>query len=156
MNFDMNSMFDHMKDEAIKECNNGTHVITDLGHKKIKDLTDELHDDLPIFERAGYSLHSLEVELGVSPKLIPHFRVHKQISKEEQQAILDEVKHKRLISLLLSSLFKSSYLKEVLRIGDLDFHGLKIELAAIPKVHLLFWKEGEETAGDSHDEDLED
>ena len=156
MNFDMNSMFEHMTEETVKGCTNGTHVITDIGHRKIKNLTDELHDDLPIFERAGYSLHSLEVELGISPKLIPHFRVHKQISQEEQQAILDEVKDKRLLTLLLTSLFKSSYLKEVLRIGDLDFHGLKIELSAIPKVNLLFWKDGQETTGDSHDDDFEE
>ncbi len=139
MNFDVNELLESVKEEAIKEGNESIHKITDVGHKKIRDLTDELHDDLPIFERAGYSLHSLEVELGISPKLIPHFKVEKQISQEEQQTILDEVKHKRILSLLLSSLFKSSYLKEILKIGNLEFHGLKIELSAIPKVRLLFW-----------------
>lgn len=125
------------------------HKITDAGHRKMKDLVDELHEDLPIFERAGYKLHSLEVELGITPKLIPHFKVEKHISKEEQQTLLNEVKHKRVLHLLLSSLFKASYLKKVLRIGNLDFNGLKIELSAIPTVRLLFWESDEK-----HDEEF--
>ena len=139
MEFDVENLLNGIKAEVQKEGEETVHKITDVGHRKMKEVIDELHDDLPIFERAGYSLHSLEVELGIAPKLIPHFKVDKQISKEEQLAILDEVKHKRVLYLLLSSLFKSSYLKEILKIGNLEFHGLKVELAAVPKVHLLFW-----------------
>ena len=68
-----------------------------------------------------------------------------------QKAILEEVRHKRALHMLLSSLFKSSYLKKVLRVGNLDFHGLKIELSAIPTVKLLFVDLDEPV-----DEDLED
>lgn len=127
------------EEEALKEgIRDAEYKITDMGHKKMKNLMDELHDDLPVFEKAGYKLHSMEVDLGISPKLVPYFTVVRHISKEEQQAILDEVKQKRMLHLLLSSLFKSSYLKEVLKIGNLDFHGLKIELAAVPTVRLVF------------------
>ncbi len=111
---------------------------TDFGHKKIKILIDELQEDLPIFERAGYKLHHLDVELGLSPKLIPYFTIKKHISEKDQIALLEEVKHKRIIHALLSSLFKSAYLQNVLQIGGLDFFGLKVELAAVPTVHLLF------------------
>ncbi len=146
---DLDEMLDDIKDGAAKmeeeietavqeEIEAGTIKIKDFGHKKIKILIDELHDDLPIFERAGYKLHNLEVELGLSPKLIPYFKIEKHISEEEQKALLAEVKSKRIIYALLSSLFKSAYLQKVLRIGGLDFFGLKVELAAIPTVHLLF------------------
>ncbi len=146
---DLNEIVESVKEEVIKEedalkegIRDTQYKITDMGHKKIKDLMDELHDDLPVFEKAGYKLHSMEVEIGISPKLIPYFIVEKQISQEEQQAILDEVKHQRVLHLLLKSLFKSSYLKEVLKIGDLEFHGLRIELAAMPTVRLLFLGSG--------------
>jgi len=155
---DFNSVISNIKGEVVKGettmaegLAETEHKITDAGHRKIKDMLDELHDDLPIFEKAGYKLHSLEVEIGISPKLIPHFRICEHISEEEQKAILEEVRHKRVLHMLLSSLFKSSYLKKVLRVGNLDFHGLKIELSAIPTVKLLFVDLDE-----PGDEDLED
>jgi hypothetical protein len=145
----MDGMLEQLKEEAAHfedEIEEAVHErieeekikITDFGHKKIKILIDELHEDLPIFERAGYKLHNLEVELGLSPKLIPYFKIEKHISEEEQKALLDEVKQKRIVHALLSSLFKSAYLQKVLRIGGLEFFGLKVELAAVPTVHLLF------------------
>ena len=142
---DVNTVLNSIKDGVTKSddaidagITDTEHKITDAGHRKIKAMLDELNADLPIFEKAGYKLHSLEVEVGISPKLIPHFRVCEHISKDEQKAILEEVRHKRILHALLSSLFKSSYLKNVLRVGDLDFHGLRIELSAIPTVRLQF------------------
>ncbi len=142
---DVNSVIDSVKDSVVKSgdaINVGIadteHKITDAGHRKIKELLDELNADLPIFEKAGYKLHSLEVEVGISPKLIPHFRVCQHISEDEQKALLNEVRHKRILHALLSSLFKSSYLKNVLRVGNLDFHGLRVELSAVPTVRLQF------------------
>ena len=130
----VNSVINNLKSEIVKE----EQVIADAGHRKIKDMLDELNADLPIFEKAGYKLHSLEVEVGISPKLIPHFRVCDHISEEAQKAILEEVRHKRILHALLASLFKSSYLKKVLRVGNLDFHGIRIELSAVPTVRLQF------------------
>ena len=142
---DVDSVLNNIKNEVVKNevtvaagIANTEHKISDAGHRKIKKLLDELNSDLPIFEKAGYKLHSLEVEVGISPKLIPYFRVCEHISEEEQKAILDEVRHKRVLHALLSSLFKSSYLKKVLRVGNLDFHGIRIELSAIPTVRLQF------------------
>ena len=60
------------------------------------------------------------------------------LGERREKAILEEVRHKRLLHALLSSLFKSSYLKKILRIGNLDFHGLRIELSAVPTVRLQF------------------
>jgi hypothetical protein len=142
---DFNSVINNIKSEVVKGETamaegfaEAEHKITDAGHRKIKEMLDELNSDLPIFEKAGYKLHSLEVEVGISPKLIPHFRVCEHITEEEQKAILEEVRHKRILHALLSSLFKSSYLKKVLRVGNLDFHGLRIELSAVPTVRLQF------------------
>lgn len=130
----MTTIINDVKGELVKE----EQILADAGHRKIKELLDELNADLPIFEKAGYKLHSLEVEVGISPKIIPHFRVCKHISEEEQKAILEEVKQKRMLHALLASLFKSSYLKKVLRVGNLDFHGIRIELSAVPTVRLQF------------------
>ena len=128
-----------LADSVINETCQAVPDFKNATHRKMKEMVDELHDDLPIFERAGYKLDKLEVELGIAPKLIPHFKVEKLLCKEEQDAILKEVRPNRILHLLLSSLFKASYLKDIMQIGNLDFHALKIELAASPKVHLIFW-----------------
>ena len=127
-----------LTDELVKEEQAVAHAISDFSHQRIKDVMDELHADLPILEHAGFKLHRLEVELGVTPKIIPHFRVIEHPSPEQQRKILDEAKQKRLLHLMLSSLFKVSYLQRMLKIGDLEFHALKIEVCAVPKVHLIF------------------
>lgn len=117
--------------------------LADLGHRKTHAVLQELHDDLPIFERAGFVLHSMEVELGMSPKLIPRFRVDHAISAEEQAALLQETRHKRVLHTLLGLLFKSSHLSEIMKIGNLEFHAFKIEVGAVPAVSLVFSHPGD-------------
>ncbi len=118
--------------------------LSDLGHRRTQAVLQELHDDLPVFEKAGFFLHSMEVELGVSPKLIPRFRVAHSISPEAQQEILEEVRQKRVLHTLLALLFKSSHLSDIMKIGDLEFHAFKIEVGAIPTVSLVFSHPGDE------------
>jgi len=114
--------------------------INDYAHKKVIEASDKLHDNLPIFESAGYKLKKFEVELGISPKIIPHFMVDESVTEEQKMAALEKVKDKRLMHLMLEALIKAGKLHGSLQIGDLDFCGVEVHLAAIPTVRLLFGK----------------
>ena len=46
----------------------------ELGSEKIQALIASFQQALPAIQTAGYELTEFEVELGVTPKLIPHFR----------------------------------------------------------------------------------
>jgi len=62
--------------------------INDYAHKKIIDVSDRFHNNLPIFESAGYKLKKFEVELGISPKIIPHFMVDESVTHEQKMQAL--------------------------------------------------------------------
>lgn len=114
--------------------------LKDHGHKKVASITDEFDEALPIFERAGYILKNFEIELGISPKLIPHFHIDKSVTAEQRKAVLAEVRHRRIIRLMLEALNKAAHLHDKLKIGNLDFKGLELHVSALPTVRLLFTK----------------
>ncbi len=115
--------------------------INDYAHKKIIEVSDRFHDNLPIFESAGYKLKKFEVELGISPKVIPHFMIDESVSEEQKLAALEKVKGKRMMHLMLEALIKAGKLHGTLQIGELDFCGIEVHLSAIPTVRLLFGNE---------------
>ncbi len=88
--------------------------------------------------------NAFEIEVGISPKFIPHFMVHKHISDEDKRRILDEVKGQRILTMILEALFKASYLSEHVKLGTLDFLGMEIHVGAIPTVRLLFGQDVKE------------
>jgi len=112
--------------------------IDNHAHKKIIEVSDKLHDNLPIFESAGYKLKKFEVELGISPKIIPHFMVDKSVTYEQKMEALEKVKDKRMMHLMMDALIKAGKLRGALQIGDLDFCGIEVHLSAIPMVRLIF------------------
>ena len=115
--------------------------INDHSHKKIITVSDRFHDCLPIFESAGYKLKKFEVELGISPKIIPHFMIDESVTHEQKLEALKKVKGKRMMHMMLDALIKASKLHGSLQIGDLDFCGIEVHLSALPTVRLLFGNE---------------
>ncbi|MBW8017050.1 MAG: hypothetical protein FVQ82_12765 [Planctomycetes bacterium] len=110
-------------------------------HKKIIEISDRLHKYLPTFESAGYKLKKFEVELGISPKIIPHFMIDESVTLEQKMEALEKVKGKRMMHLMMEALIKASKLHGTLQVGDLDFCGIEVHLSAIPTVRLLFGSE---------------
>jgi hypothetical protein len=115
--------------------------IDNHAHKKIITVSDRFHDCLPIFESAGYKLKRFEVELGISPKIIPHFMIDESVTHEQKLEALKKVKGKRMMHLMLDALIKASKLQGTLQIGELTFCGIEVHLSALPTVRLLFGKE---------------
>ena len=115
--------------------------IDDHAHKKIIDVSDRFHNHLPVFESAGYKLKRFEVELGISPKLIPHFIIDESVTLEQKMQALEKVKGKRMMHLMMDALIKAGKLRGTLQVGDLDFCGIEVHLSAIPMVRLLFGNE---------------
>jgi len=93
---------------------------------------------LPIAEEAGYKLQTVEIRLGIPPKLIPHFNQVRSLSAEEKTELLERIKDKRYTKMLLSTLFKSSEIQETLKIGDLPAGVIQIELTAVPNIILVY------------------
>ena len=115
--------------------------LSDLGHRRVVELVEEFHSMLPVFEKAGFLLENFQIEVGLSPKFIPHFMVTHSVSDEEAQAALAELGNRRLLRTVMQALLKASYLRDHLTLGELEFVGLEVYVAAVPTVRLLFGKE---------------
>lgn len=134
----MNNVIDGIKE---LQTNLKTPPLKDLGQKKTKAMVDELNANLPIFERAGFGLLRMEIEMGVSPNIIAMFSICSRMDKEQQHQLLGEVRSNRMLHMVLSLLFKSSGLIDFVNIGDLQFYVMKVTLGTLPKVSLVFNRE---------------
>ncbi|MBT3376629.1 MAG: hypothetical protein HN742_07930 [Lentisphaerae bacterium] len=113
--------------------------LRDFSHRKIKQITDELHDAVPYLEKAGYVLDSLSVDIGMPPKVVPRFTVREEIDEATKDAVLAESKEHRLAHLILIAVLKTAPLRRAVRVGSLAFRELEIHCGAIPKIRLVFF-----------------
>ncbi len=111
-----------------------------FGHDKVVDIANQFHSALPAFEKAGFKLQNLEIEVGISPKIIPHFMIVEQPSEEEKKQAIKEIQSNRLMKPVMDALLKASYLHRHIKIGDLPFIGLEVHFAIVPTVRLIFGK----------------
>ena len=105
---------------------------------KVKNVINDFIESAPLIERAGFRIRDLEVELSVIPKLIPHFEKTIDVDDKTRLLIIEEVYDKRLIRLLLKALFKADNFQKSIKMGNLEFAGIEIEITAIPAIRLRY------------------
>lgn len=96
------------------------------------------NEALPYIERAGYDVTELEVGLGISPKVVPHLKIRELISEEEQNLLLEETRDRKLVNMILTSLFKASAAHKKLKFRKFHFSDMELELSILPSVVLKF------------------
>lgn len=96
------------------------------------------NEALPYIERAGYDVTEIEVGLGLSPKVVPHLRLRETIVADEQAALIEETREKKLVNTILTSLFKASTARERLKFKKFHFEDIELELSILPSVVLKF------------------
>ncbi len=92
---------------------------------------------LPAIKSAGYEMTEFEVELGVTPKLIPHFR-HAAKSLEDVDAARAMLKDNKLGMMILVALLKAGDVHKQIRVAGFGFTHIEIELGLIPSVRLQY------------------
>ena len=110
------------------------------GADKLKGVVNDFIAITPLIERAGYEIVDLEIELGLIPKLIPHFKKIADVTPEQKEEILAELEGKRLMSMLVSALFKSDSFQSNLNLSSYRYTGIEVEIAALPAVRLKYAK----------------
>ena len=111
--------------------------LKDLGSEKIQALMMSFQQALPAIQKAGYELTEFEVELGVTPKLIPHFR-HAPRSAEDVARARELVRENRLGALILSGLLKAGEVHQQINVAGFHFAHIEVELGVIPSVRLQY------------------
>ncbi len=105
---------------------------------KVKTIINDFINAAPLIEEAGFRIRDLEVELSIIPKLIPHFEKLNDTDEATRISIIEQVKDKRIIRLLLKALFKADNFQQSLNMGNMEFTAIEIEITAIPAIRLLY------------------
>ncbi len=115
--------------------------LKDLGTEKLQALINSFQQALPAILMAGYELTEFEVELGITPKLIPHFR-HAAKSPEDVERARELVRDNKLGTLILGGLLKAGEVHKQINVAGFGFSHIEIELGLIPSVRLQYKNEG--------------
>lgn len=112
--------------------------IKDFSGDTLTKTAQRFNEALPYIERAGYDVTEVEVGLGLSPKVVPHLKIRELISDEEQDALIEETRDKKLVNTILTSLFKASAAHKKLKFNKFHFSDMELELSILPTVILKF------------------
>ena len=112
----------------------------DSGTAKIKDVLENIGGSSAIFEKSGYQLNGVSINLGLPPVISTDFHFIKDISKEEQAQILEETKGSRVIHLLIKCLLKASDYFDKVKVGDYKLNSVKIAMGLAPGIEVNFSK----------------
>lgn len=119
--------------EIIKEFKDG-------GVKKITGLLESINESNSIFVRTGYELDSINASLGLPPALTLSFQYKNQISDDERAQILEAAKENKMISIIVSCLFKADEFYEKIKMGNYKLTTVNITLGLTPAVSVSFKK----------------
>ena len=103
----------------------------------ILDAISDLNDSLPHLAKAGYTMDELEIEIGMPPKLVPHFTVDETLAENTQQ-VLTRLEGNRVGSALLIALLKAADLQQKILIDSMTVSRVEIELGLVPAVRLCY------------------
>lgn len=106
----------------------------------ILDVVSSLNDSLPHLAKAGYFMEELEIEIGVPPKLIPHFSVDGALveNAENAEQALTDLEGNIIGTTLFKALFKAATLQQKIVINGMSFSRLEIQLGLVPAVRLCY------------------
>ena len=132
-------MLGKLKESAdLTKLKDGAKSLKGSVNDKLKEVMDEINDIMPIIKEVGYSVNEVEVELGVLPKIIPHFRKIEDMSEEEMNIVIEKYKDRKLTYLIVSSLAKAASMQKSIQLSSLKFTEVEIEAGAVPSVKLKF------------------
>lgn len=118
-------------------ANEKLNELSAAGSQKIQDLVSAFQQALPAIKSAGYEMTEFEVELGVTPKLIPHFR-HAAKSAEDVDLARTMLKDNKLGMMILVALLKAGEVHKQIKVAGFAFTHIEIELGLIPSVRLQY------------------
>ncbi len=114
--------------------------LTALGAERIQDLLSSFQQALPAIKTAGYELTEFEIELGVTPKLIPHFR-HTARTPEDIEAARERLRENRLGAVMLGALLKAGDVHRQIKVAGFSFSHIEIELGLLPSIRVQYKRE---------------
>lgn len=126
MGFDLNKLKGPMQE--------ATETLASLGAEKSREILLQANLLLQLLQSAGYGIGSLEIELGVPPKITIRLRTGPAVKEEKLAAILREQADKKVITGIVASLIQANRLRDSVTVETLELGEVQIILAATPNI----------------------
>ncbi len=136
-------MLSKIKDDLKGKVSGVTEYIGDLkeeGKEKSISYINGLSEILPIVAKTGYRLKGVDIEMALPPGINLQFEKFENISKEEIDKIMEADKDKDLLQTIVKTLVMADEFHNKLKMGDLLFTTISVNLSIPPKVSLKFAK----------------
>jgi len=126
------------QDQSHSSPQQGSNSDKNLSTDKIKAIVAQIHEHSEVFISAGFTMEQLDVEIGLKSRIMPHFKQTREISEEEQSALLEQTKDSSLIRFVLMSLFRSKKMEGLFENTDMYFHEVANDITEEPCVRTTF------------------
>lgn len=115
--------------------------LKNLGVEAIQSTVTEFNAVRPLFARVGYRVGKVQLEIGLTPKLIILLRQIAQVDDSEFEALLAEHKGNKVLTSLVSALRQAAALQSRVKFQGMRFAEVEAELGIPPAVKLTFLEE---------------
>ncbi len=109
-----------------------------LGSDAVDALGDDVNELLPAIRRAGYSVHAIDIDVALPPKLAVHCRLERQVDAAGREALLEALKEKKIAATAVRMLLRVADLQKRLSVGSLAPRDVVLELGLSPAVKLRY------------------
>ena len=126
MRFDLNKLKGPMQE--------ATETLASLGAEKSREILLQANLLLQLLQSAGYGIGSLEIELGIPPKITIKLKTGPAVKEEKLAAILREHADKKVITGIVASLIQANRLRDSVTVETLELGEVQIILTATPNI----------------------
>lgn len=140
----INSLKDNFKSffgqgfDKIKDGFSKLNKPSDEEESKTFTFFEKVIEGLPDFEKIGYRTTSFQVEISIPPALEIHFNRFKIATEEEIEELRAQLKDKRVSTMILNALIKSSKIQESMSTPSFVFSDIEIEVTIPPSIGLRY------------------
>jgi hypothetical protein len=126
LGFDLNKLKGPMQE--------ATETLASLGAEKSREILLQANLLLQLLQSAGYGIGSLEIELGIPPKITIKLKTGAAVKEEKLAAILREHADKKVITGIVASLIQANKLRDSVTVETLELGEVQIILTATPNI----------------------
>jgi hypothetical protein len=112
--------------------------LKDAGLAKLLETLADFNAALPVIREAGYTLSSVDIGIGIPPKVTASFLVSANLSTETVERLLAEHAERKLTTLLVKSLHQAWQIHNKVKIAGLQAKSLSVEIGLVPTVTVKF------------------
>ena len=106
--------------------------------EKMMESLEKIQDAERVFKEAGYLLSAIELEMGFNPKVVAVLKRESEIGSRKKERLLKQHEDNKVLSTMLTSLFKAEALEDKVHLRRLTFSEVHIEMGLVPAVHVLW------------------